>query len=106
MSAVPLSPSRPGAVLERVGQLGRFSSSRSSSHSSIPGSMLPERVAITRPSSGVNPIVVSTERPSSIAHSEAPAPRWALTIRSSPASRPSSSGTRRATQAWERPWKP
>ena len=41
----------------------------------------PERVAITRPSSGVKPIVVSSELPSLIAHSDAPAPRWQLTIR-------------------------
>ena len=38
----------------------------SSSHSSRPGSTLPERVAITRPSSGVKPIVVSTRAP--VAH--------------------------------------
>ena len=36
---------------------------------------------MTRPSSGVNPIVVSTERPSSTAQREAPAPRWQETIR-------------------------
>ena len=50
----------------------------SSSHSRSPGSTLPERVAITSPSSGVKPIVVSTERPAAIAHSDAPAPRWQL----------------------------
>ena len=33
------------------------------SHSSSPGSTVPERVAITSPSIGVNPIVVSTDRP-------------------------------------------
>ena len=48
-----------------------------------PGSTEPERVAITRPSSGVKPIVVSTERPPATAASEAPAPRWAVTRRSS-----------------------
>ena len=48
----------------------------------MPGSTLPERVAITSPSSGVKPIVVSTDAPSRIAHSEAPAPRWQLTMRS------------------------
>jgi hypothetical protein len=57
------------------------------SHSSSPGSTLPERVAMTRPSSGVKPIVVSTERPSAIAHSDAPAPRWQLTRRRPPGGR-------------------
>ncbi len=61
---------------------------------------------MTSPSSGVKPIVVSTERPPAIAHSDAPAPRWALTRRNPAASRPSNSGARRATQACERPWKP
>ena len=35
----------------------------------------PDRVAMTRPSSGVKPIVVSTERPAWTAASDAPAPR-------------------------------
>ena len=78
----PARAGRSGARARRPARLAE-SASCSSSHSSSPGSTLPERVAITRPSSGVKPIVVSTERPSAIAHSEAPAPRWQLTIRSS-----------------------
>jgi hypothetical protein len=39
------------------------------------GSMLPERLGMIRPSVGVMPIVVSTERPWSMAHREAPMPR-------------------------------
>jgi hypothetical protein len=47
---------------------------------------------MARPSSGVKPIVVSTERASSTAHRDAPAPRWHVTSRlavgeSSPARR-------------------
>ncbi len=75
------------------------------SHGSIPGSTLPLRVAITSPSSGVKPIVVSQERPPSIAHSDAPAPKWQLTILA-PAAPATSSGTRAATHEWESPWKP
>ena len=71
----------------------------SSSHSSSPGSTLPERVAMTSPSSGVKPIVVSTERPSRTAASEAPAPRWQVTTRA--ARRPA-----RAAHACDSPWKP
>ena len=47
-----------------------------------PGSTLPLRVAMTRPSSGVKPMVVSTLRPPCTAASEAPAPRWQVTSRS------------------------
>ena len=36
---------------------------------------------MTRPSSGVNPMVVSTDRPSRTAASDAPEPRWQVTIR-------------------------
>ncbi len=37
--------------------------------------MSPERVPITRPSIGVNPIEVSTGRPPTIADADAPLPR-------------------------------
>ncbi len=58
--------------------------------------MFPARVAITSPSSGVKPIVVSTLRPCAIAASEAPAPRWQDTMRSSSGTVPSISPARRA----------
>ena len=45
-------------------------------YSSAAGSMSPERVPIIRPSSGVRPMVVSTDCPSRIAAMEAPLPRW------------------------------
>jgi len=48
---------------------------RRSTATSAPGSTDPERVAIGTPSSGVNPIVVSTERPSTTAVTELPPPR-------------------------------
>ena len=63
-----------------------------------PGSTEPERVAIGTPSSGVKPIVVSTERPSRTAVTEQPPPRWQTTRRGT--------GTRSAAHATERPWKP
>ena len=46
-----------------------------------PGSTDPERVAIGTPSSGLKPIVVSTERPSRTAVTEQPPPRWQATSR-------------------------
>ncbi len=52
-----------------------------SRNSSRPGSIAPERVAIGTPSSGVKPIVVSTERPSRTALTEQPLPRWQTTSR-------------------------
>ena len=76
------------------------------SQSSIPGSTEPDRVAITSPSFGVKPMVVSTERPSRTAASDAPAPRWQVTSRSPAGGRPSSSAARREAHAWLMPWKP
>ena len=74
---------QPGVVLEDVAQLGRATPPCSSSQSSKPGSTVPGRVFITSPASGVKPMVVSTETPPRTAASEAPAPRWQVTIRSS-----------------------
>jgi hypothetical protein len=51
------------------------------------GSRLPERLGMIRPSEGVMPMVVSTERPWSMAHIEAPTPRWQEMISSSPSGR-------------------
>ena len=68
--------------------------------------MLPDRVAITRPSSGVKPIVVSTDRPPAMAASDAPAPRWQVTMRSSSTGRPTMAAARRDAYACDRPWKP
>ena len=82
MSAVPARPEQARLVLEPARRARAAPARpRSSSHSSRPGSTSPERVAITSPSSGVKPIVVSTERPSRTAASDAPAPRWQVTIR-------------------------
>ena len=65
---------------------------------SAPGSTEPERVAIGTPSSGVKPIVVSTERPSSTAVTEQPPPRWQTTSRGRV--------ERSATDSTASPWKP
>jgi hypothetical protein len=93
MSAVPARASRPESCSSASAISATVNFSRSSSHSSRPGSTDLERVAMTRPSSGVKPIVVSTERPSRTAASDAPAPRWHVTIREAP---PASSRARRA----------
>ena len=71
---------------------------RAAGRASAPGSTEPERVAIGTPSSGVKPIVVSTERPSRTAVTEQPPPRWQTTSR----------GTRTCSDAHctDRPWKP
>ena len=61
MSPVPASPSSP---LSRSRTCSRSSSVCRASQSTAPGSTVPLRVAITRPSSGVNPIVVVDARPS------------------------------------------
>ena len=65
--------------------------------------MLPARVAITSPSSGVKPIVVSTLWPCRTAASDAPAPRWQDTIRSRCGVLSTSWAARRLAYAWDRP---
>ena len=50
--------------------------------------MSPDRVPMTRPSSGVRPIEVSTDRPPSIAVTDAPLPRWKTICLSSARGRP------------------
>ena len=60
--------------------------------SSTPGSTSPARVPMTRPSSGVSPIEVSTGRPPRIAAAEAPLPRCSTIRRSSSAVRPRNAG--------------
>jgi hypothetical protein len=52
------------------------------------GSRSPDRVPITSPSSGVNPIEVSTESPLSIAQAEQPLPRCSAMTRVSSRERP------------------
>ena len=77
------------------------------SHSSSPGSTLPERVAITSPSSGVKPIVVSTRAAvGDRAQRRARAEVAADDPQARRAERRAARGTRCATHAWERPWKP
>ena len=71
---------RPESVLERVDSIASTSRRRVRRRcSTISGSIEPERVAIGTPSSGLKPIVVSTERPSRTAVTEQPPPRWHTT---------------------------
>lgn len=70
---------------------------------SNPGSTEPERVAITAPSSGVNPIEVSALAPAWIAVTETPEPMWQQSIRMSSVA--SSSARQRAADWHDRPWK-
>ena len=72
----------------------------------MPGSIDPERVPIIRPSIGVSPIDVATDRPSSTAVTEQPLPRWATTRASSLAGRPSNSAARRVDHSTDSPWNP
>ena len=72
----------------------------------MPGSIEPARVPIIRPSSGVMPIDVSTDRPPSTAVTEQPLPRWATTSRAPRRARPSSSAGPPTDHATDRPWKP
>ena len=73
---------------------------------STAGSMSPDRVPITRPSSGVSPIDVSTERPPSIAVTEAPLPRWNTICLSSASGRPRNAAAASLTNLCDVPWNP
>ena len=83
----------------------RSFASRSSGRARRRGRAGPGRVPMGRPSSAVKPIVLSTLRPASSAHMEAPLPRWAtitfLLARSGATSR-----RRSATYSYDSPWNP
>ncbi len=66
-------------MLRRVSISAGESFSASMMASTAAGSMLPQRVPMTSPASGVSPIVVSTTSPLRIAASELPLPRWHVT---------------------------
>ncbi len=106
MSLSPHRPSRPDR---------RFSRSSISSidipptrcrWNTTPGSMSPDRVPITRPSSGVSPIEVSTQTPPWTAEAEPPLPRCSTITFTSAGSLPSSRAVSRETYWWDVPWKP
>lgn len=59
----PGEPVQAGAVLKGSRQFAGGVCTCSSRHSTSPGSTVPDLVAIISPSSGVKPIVVSTDRP-------------------------------------------
>ena len=69
-------------------------------------STCPQRVPITRPSSGENPIDVSNDLPSRTAVTEPPLPMWQVMIREWWKSSPASSAPTLATYLWLVPWKP
>ena len=71
-----------GAPLEVLEGLDPLDSPCWRAQSSAPGSRSPLRVAITSPSSGVKPMVVSTDRPPATAVTDAPPPRWQTITRS------------------------
>ena len=73
-------PGQPDSC-SSAGSSARASSWVAQQVTSAPGVTEPGRVAIGTPSSGVKPIVVSTERPSRTAVTEQPPPRWQTTSR-------------------------
>ena len=79
---IPDTPSRPDSRVSSVSTAAGDNPSRSTRCKTAPGSMLPHRVAIARPSKGVKPIVVAMLRPARTPHRLAPAPRCAITARS------------------------
>ena len=70
------------------------------------GSILPERVPIVTPASGVKPIDVSIDLPPSIAAIDAPLPMWHEIIRKSSIGLSNISAALCDTNLWLVPWKP
>ena len=80
----PVRPTSPLWLLSRRSTC-LVDQPRSTRSSTMLGSMSPDRVLITRPGSGLQPIVVSTVTPSRIAAAlEPPVPRWHATTRRQP----------------------
>ena len=77
----PTDPFRPESCSSASPSSWTVSSPCCSNHTSKPGSTDPGRVPMTSPSVGVNPMVVSTERPPTTAANEAPLPTWQETTR-------------------------
>ena len=78
-SLEPASASRPDFLLRSVSISAGESFSASMIARTAAGSMLPQRVPMMRPASGVRPIVVSMTSPWRIAARELPLPRWHVT---------------------------
>ncbi|GFN09956.1 hypothetical protein GCM10010298_67780 [Streptomyces microflavus] len=78
-SEVPERASRPDSWFSASSMSSAATPCRVCSQVRAPGSTLPLRWLITSPSSGVNPIVVSTLSPSRTAQAEQPPPRCAIT---------------------------
>ena len=75
-------------------------------YSIIAGSMSPERVPITSPSSGVRPIEVSTQAPFNTAEIDAPFPKCATMILEFLRSMLRNSAHLFDTKLWLVPWNP
>ena len=103
----PEIPRSPECLLSSALSSAAPSSSLDITCSRIAGSRSPLRLPITRPSSGVKPIEVSTVRPPRMAAIEQPLPRWQVTTRSSGSPvRPRISAERWDTKRCEVPWNP
>ena len=92
-------PEQAAALVEQRRRSRRVDSpARGAGGTSTAGSMSPERVPMTSPSSGVRPIEVSTERPPRSAQTDAPLPRCSTIWWSSASGRPSSTRRLLATR--------
>ena len=106
MSDTPGEAEQAAAPVEQVSSSSIDMPARRARWKSTAGSMSPERVPMTSPSSGVRPIDVSTERPPSIAVTEAPLPRWSTICLSSASGRPRNAAAASATNLCDVPWNP
>jgi len=77
----PDTPSRPDWLYSSFSTAFASMPRSSIRYSTTPGSRLPVRVPIIRPSTAVNPIVLAMLTPWSSAHMLAPLPRCSTTVR-------------------------
>ena len=77
-SDIPQSPMSPLFLLRQVSSSCAFIPVLVEMYEMIAGSMSPLLVPMTRPSSGVRPMDVSTHTPFLTAHADAPFPIWSM----------------------------
>src|SRR3989339_827239 len=102
----PVIPSIPLCLLNTVFNELKPSSSLSMIKFTTPISKSPVRVPIINPSTGVKPIEVSMDLPPSMAHMEAPFPKWQVMIFCFPIGTFNNRQASLEMYQWLVPWKP
>ena len=106
MSVKPHTPARPDFLFIKVSISAGVRLSFSMMKGTMAGSMDPQRVPMTRPSSGVRPMLVSRHLPFFTQLMDEPLPRCMVMELSSLRGLPRYLAVALAMYLWEVPWKP